>query len=232
MKLAIMQPYFLPYIGYFQLIAAVDTFVVYDNIKYTKKGWVNRNRMLRNGGELTFSLPLAKDSDSLDIVQRELAAEFDRQKLLNQFKGAYSKAPHFDVTFPVLALIVLNEERNVFRYIHQSIVELCGHLGLATEIRISSEIDIDHDLKSQDKVLAICNALRADVYINAIGGLELYRNEDFGLRSIKLQFIKSKPFDYPQFAVPTVPWLSIIDALMFNPLDVVQDCIANGYELI
>lgn len=232
MKLAIMQPYFLPYIGYFQLIAAVDTFVVYDNIKYTKKGWVNRNRMLRNGEDVTFSLPLAKDSDLLDIVRRELAADFDRQKLLNQFKGAYSKAPHFEVTFPVLARIVLNEERNLFRYIYQSIVELCRHLGLATEIRLSSEIDIDHSLKSQDKVLALCEALGAEIYINAIGGLELYRYEDFGLRDIKLQFIKSKPFDYPQFAEPTVPWLSIADVLMFNPLDVVQDCIANGYEMI
>ena len=232
MKLAIMQPYFLPYIGYFQLIGAVDAFVVYDNIKYTKKGWVNRNRMLRNGGDVTFSLPLAKDSDSLDIVQRELAADFDRQKLLNQFKGAYAKAPHFDVTFPVLARIVLNDERNLFRYIHQSIVDLCGHLGLETKIKISSEIDINHGLRSQDKVLAICNTLGADSYINAIGGLELYRREIFGLQGVELQFIRAKPFDYPQFARPTVPWLSIIDVLMFNSLDVVKDRIANGYEMI
>lgn len=232
MKLAIMQPYFLPYIGYFQLIGAVDTFVIYDNIKYTKKGWVNRNRMLRNGEDVMFSLPLAKDSDSLDIVERELAADFDREKLLNQFKGAYSKAPHFDVTFPVLARIVRNDERHLFRYIHQSITELCDHLGLATEIRISSEIDIDHDLKSQDKVLALCKALGADSYINAIGGLELYCREDFGLQGVELQFIRAKPFEYAQFAGPTVPWLSIIDVLMFNPLDVVQDCIANGYEMI
>lgn len=232
MKLAIMQPYFLPYIGYFQLIGAVETFVVYDNIKYTKKGWVNRNRMLRNGEDVTFSLPLAKDSDSLDIVQRELAADFDRQKLLNQFKGAYSKAPYFDVAFPVLTRIVLNEERNLFRYIYQSIVELCSHLGLATEIRISSEIDIDHDLKSQDKVLAICNALGADSYINAIGGLELYRHEDFAAQDVALQFIKAKPFEYPQFAGQTVQWLSIADVLMFNSLDVVKDRIANGYEMI
>ena len=232
MKLAIMQPYFLPYIGYFQLIGAVDTFVVYDNIKYTKIGWVNRNRMLRDGVDVTFSLPLAKDSDSLDIVERQLAADFDREKLLNQFKGAYAKAPYFDSAFPILASIVRCEERNLFRYIYHSIVELCGHLGLATEIRISSEIHIDHDLKSQEKVLALCEALGADTYINAIGGLELYRSEDFGLRYVKLQFIKSKPFDYPQFTVPTVPWLSIADILMFNSLDVVKERISNGYELI
>jgi WbqC-like protein family len=232
MKLAIMQPYFLPYIGYFQLIGAVDTFVIYDNIKYTKKGWVNRNRMLRNGEDVTFSLPLAKDSDSLDIVQRELAADFGREKLLNQFKGAYAKAPYFDATFPLLARIVLNKERNLFRYIHQSVAELCGHLDLKTEIRVSSEIDIDHDLKSQAKVLALCKALDADTYINAIGGLDLYRREDFGLQGIELQFIRAKLFEYPQFGAPTVPWLSIVDVLMFNPLNVVQDCITIGYEII
>lgn len=232
MKIAIMQPYFLPYIGYFQLIAAVDTFVVYDNIKYTKKGWVNRNRMLRNGSDVTFSLPLAKDSDSLGIVERELAADFDRQKLLSQFKGAYSKAPYFDATFPVLTRVVLHEERNLFHYIHQSIVQLCNYLDIKTEIRVSSEIPVDHNLKSQAKVLALCEALGTDIYVNAIGGLELYRHEDFGLRGFKLQFLKSEPFDYPQFTVPTVPWLSIIDALMFNPLDLVKDRIVNGYEVL
>jgi len=232
MKLAIMQPYFLPYIGYFQLIAAADTFVVYDNIKYTKKGWVNRNRMLRNGGDVTFSLPLAKGSDALNIVERELAGDFDRERLLNQFKGAYSKAPHFEVTLPVLARIILNEERNLFRYIHQSIVEICVHLGLTTAIRISSEIDINHDLKSQDKVLAICNALDAESYINAIGGLELYRYEDFAEQNVALHFIQTKPFEYPQFAGQAVQWLSIVDVLMFNSLDVVKDRIVNGYEMI
>jgi hypothetical protein len=188
--------------------------------------------MLRNGEDVTFSLPLVKDSDSRDIVERELATDFNREKLLKQFKGAYSKAPHFDVTFPVLSRIVLNEERNLFRYIHQSIVELCCHLGLETEIRISSEIDINHDLKSQDKVLAICNALGADTYINAIGGRELYRHEDFAAQDVALQFIKAKPFEYPQFGGEAVQWLSIADVLMFNSLDVVKDRIAKYYEIV
>ncbi|AVC45854.1 wbqC-like family protein (plasmid) [Rhizobium leguminosarum bv. viciae] len=89
MKLAIMQPYFFPYIGYFQLIHAVDKFVVYDNIKYTKKGWINRNRILRNGEDYTFSLPIKAASDSLDICDRTLSTEFDRNKLVNQIQGAY-----------------------------------------------------------------------------------------------------------------------------------------------
>lgn len=232
MRLAIMQPYFMPYIGYFQLIAAVDVFVVYDNIKYTKKGWINRNRMLLNGSDAMFSLPLKKDSDTLDVVQRELAADFDRTKLLNQLKGAYGRAPYFAQTFPLLERIVRHEDANLFRYIHHSLVRLCEHLGITTEIRISSDIAIDHELKSQDKVLALCKAVGATTYINTIGGTELYSRDDFSAQGIELQFIKSRPFEYPQFGAPFVPWLSIIDVLMFNPVDAVRACITSNFELI
>lgn len=232
MRLAIMQPYFLPYIGYYQLIAAVDVFVVYDNIKYTKKGWINRNRMLLNGGDTMFSIPLKKDSDVLDVVQRELAVDFDRTKLLNQFKGAYSRAPYFEQTYPLLERIVRYEDSNLFRYLHHSLVGTCAHLGIGTEMRISSDVPVDHSLKGQGRVIALCQAIGADTYINAIGGTELYSREDFEMRGIELKFIKSNPFDYPQFGAPLVPWLSIIDVLMFNPLDTVQACIASNYELI
>lgn len=227
-----MQPYFLPYIGYFQLLASVDQFIVYDNIKYTKKGWINRNRMLLNGTDVMFSLSLKKGSDSLHIVERELSAEFNRSKLLNQFKGAYGRAPHFELTYPVLEQIVRHEDANLFRYIHHSIMQLCAHLGIKTEIRSSSEIAIDQDLKGQEKVLALCKAAGADTYINAIGGIELYAKDDFYSQGIDLQFIKSRPFDYAQFGAPFVPWLSIVDVLMFNSLNTVRHCINENYEFI
>lgn len=232
MKLGIMQPYFLPYIGYFQLLASVDQFIVYDNIKYTKKGWINRNRMLLNGTDVMFSLPLKKDSDALHVVDRELAVDFNRTKLLNQFKGAYGHAPQFELTYPVLERIVRYEDVNLFRYIHHSIVRLCDHLGIKTEIRISSEIAIDHELKGQDKVLALCKAAGADIYINTIGGVELYSKDDFRNQGIDLKFIKARPFEYEQFGAAFVPWLSILDALMLNPLNTVRACINENFELI
>jgi len=232
MKLAIMQPYFLPYIGYYQLIAAVDTFVVYDNIKYTKKGWINRNRMLLNGADATFSLPLKKDSDYLDVVQREISSDFDRAKLLNQFDGAYRRAPYFSQTFPLLERIVRSEHNNLFRYIRSSIVEMCAHVGIKTKICTSSEIGIDHGLKGQDKVLAICKSLGAETYINAIGGLELYAPDAFHAHGIDLKFIKSKPLEYAQFGSEFVPWLSIVDVMMFNSLEAVHDITSHNYELI
>jgi len=232
MRLAIMQPYFFPYIGYFQLIAAVDQFIVYDNIKYTKKGWINRNRMLQNGKDVMFSLPLKNDSDSLDVCERELAADFNREKLLNQFKGAYRRAPYFEQTFPLLEQIVRYEDPNLFRFLHHSIVKTCEHLGITTEIRISSGIAIDHSLKSQDKVLALCEAAGASTYVNTIGGMELYSKETFREKGIELKFIKSKPFEYAQFGAEFVPWLSIIDVMMFNPLEAIRTCITTNYELI
>lgn len=232
MKLAIMQPYFLPYIGYFQLIAAVDRFVVYDNIKYTKKGWINRNRFLQNGTDAMFSVPLKKASDSLDVCERELAGDFDREKLLNQLNGAYRRAPYFERTFALIEKIVHCPERNLFRFLYSSIVQMCAHLCINTEITVSSTVAIDHGLQAQDKVLALCTALGATNYVNAIGGMELYSKQAFTERSITLKFIRSLPFEYVQYREPFVPWLSIVDVLMFNSPEAVRNCIANNYELI
>lgn len=232
MKAAIMQPYFLPYIGYFQLMAEVDVFVVYDNIKYTKKGWINRNRISLNGADVMFSLPLKNDSDALTVRDRQLAADFNRTKLLNQFKGAYARAPYFAQTFPLIERIVRCEERDLFRYIHHSIVRVCGHLGLTTAIRVSSDIAIDHTLKGQDKVIALCEALGANRYVNPVGGTALYSKEAFKARGIDLKFIRSRPLEYRQFDHAFVPWLSIVDVMMFNPVPAITAGILYDIDLL
>ena len=232
MKLAIMQPYFFPYVGYFQLIAAVDLFIVYDNIKYTKKGWINRNRMLQNGKDVTFSLPLKNASDHLDVCERELAPDFKREKLLNQIKGAYRGAPYFSQAFRLVEGILRCEDNNLFGFLHHSIVKTSEHLGITTQIKRSSDIAIDHGLKNQDKVLALCEAVGAATYVNAIGGMGLYSKEAFQEKSVDLKFIHSRPFEYAQFGDAFVPWMSIIDVMMFNPADTIRNCIANNYELI
>jgi len=231
MNVGVMQSYFFPYIGYFQLIKSVDVFVIYDNIKYTKKGWINRNRMLQNGKDVMFSLPLKNDSDALDVCDRELAADFNRDKLMNQINGAYRCAPYFDQTFPLIESIVRYEDNNLFRFLHNSIAATCKYLDIDTKIQISSEVAIDHGLKNQDKVLALCEALGASTYINAIGGIELYSKEIFSDKRVELKFIKSKPFEYTQFGNEFVPWLSIIDVMMFNPKNVIVHVLEN-YELM
>ncbi|MGR9278632.1 WbqC family protein (plasmid) [Rhizobium leguminosarum] len=232
MKLAIMQPYFFPYIGYFQLIHAVDKFVVYDNIKYTKKGWINRNRILRNGEDYTFSLPIKAASDSLDICDRTLSTEFDRNKLVNQIQGAYRRAPFFSNAFPVIEQAIRFQDSNLYSYIFNSVTKICDYLGIKTEFIVSSKMKIDHGLKAETKVLALCEEAGASVYINAIGGVDLYSRETFNARDIDLKFIKSKPLEYPQFGAEFLPWLSIIDVIMFNSAESIQAKILNEYELI
>jgi hypothetical protein len=232
MKVGIMQPYFLPYIGYFQLIASVDKFVIYDNIKYTKKGWINRNRMLQNGTDKIFSVALAKASDRLDIVERELSSDFNRQKLLSQFRGCYLKAPYFEDVWPLIERIVSFQDDNLFRYIQNSIVLICGYLDIDTEIIVSSSVVADHDLLSQDRVLSICEALNANTYVNPIGGVELYSSEDFAGVGYDLKFINTNTIEYMQFGDSFVPWLSILDLLMFNSEDQIKKFVQNQYELL
>jgi hypothetical protein len=232
MKVGIMQPYFLPYIGYFQLIAAVDLFIVYNNIKYTKKGWINRNRMLLNGTDTNFSLPLAKDSDHLNVVDRKLSPDFNRLKFLNQMRGAYIKAPEFNKVWPLLKKIVERNENNLFRFLYFSILEICNYLDIKTKIFLSSEVLIDHDLKGQDKVIALCKAVDATTYINTSGGIDLYSKEVFDRAGVQLKFIKSLPCEYEQLGNEFVPWLSIIDVLMFNSVTDVKNIFLKRYQII
>lgn len=232
MKLAIMQPYFFPYIGYFQLIAAVDRFVVYDNVKYTKKGWINRNRYLLEGKDEVFTVPLKGGSDSLEVKERMIAEDFDRRRLLAKIAQAYRKAPFFEPAYALFSRAVSNPERNLFAFVRQSIADVCAYLGIDTPLVASSEILIDHSLKGEQKVIALCKESGASVYINAIGGLELYSHEAFSAQGIELWFLRARPIVYPQLGAAFVPWLSILDVLMFNAPETIDGLLRDGYELI
>ncbi|GHV70715.1 hypothetical protein FACS189420_2960 [Bacteroidia bacterium] len=231
MKLGIMQPYFLPYIGYFQLINAVDVFVVYDNIKYTKKGWINRNRFLLNGKDTLFTIPISKDSDFLDIKDRHIADNFDKKKIITQLKSSYSKNPEYQKVMPLVEDCILCMDNNLFDYIFYSLGIICTYLNIKTQFQISSQIDINHELKGQNKVLEICKKMNASVYINAIGGQELYSKEIFKNNGMDLKFIKSNGIEYPQFKHEFVPWLSIIDVMMFNSKEKISDYLNIQYTL-
>jgi len=231
--IAIMQPYFFPYIGYFQLINSVDEFVIYDNIQYTKKGWINRNRILVNGKDQLITLPIKKNSDYLNVVERELSESWgkDKIKIINVIKSSYSKAPYFQETFELISKCLNNSEVNLFRFIYNSIVLINDYLEIKTPIVISSTIEADHTLKSQDKVLSLCKEQNTDIYINSIGGVELYDKEVFKQNNIELNFIKSNPIQYKQFNNEFVSWLSIIDVMMFNSKEQIKEYL-NSYTLI
>jgi len=231
MTLAIMQPYFMPYIGYWQLLAAADVFILYDNIQYTKKGWINRNRFLLNGGDSLFTVPVKKDSDFLNVVERKVADDFNRVKLINQFRANYRKAPCFETVFPLVTSIIRFEDRNLFEYIYHSIRLTAAFLQIRTPITISSTITMDHSLRGADKVIALCKAMGADAYINPIGGQELYSKTVFDSHGLALNFIKTRPVSYQQFGYNFVPNLSIIDVMMFNSKDAIQ-AMLDAYDLV
>ena len=222
-----MQPYFLPYIGYWQLLAAVDRFVVYDNIQYAKKGWINRNRFLRDGADAFFTVPLKKGSDFLNVADRAIADDFNPKTILNPMAAAYRKAPFVADVFPMLETIVTAAPRNLFEYLHHGLVVTANYLEIRTPIVVSSTVAIDHGLKSESKVLALCNALGATRYVNSIGGRELYSMPTFAQQGIELKFIQSRPITYRQYDKPFVPGLSIVDVMMFNSRDAVRGMLGD-----
>ncbi len=225
-----MQPYFLPYIGYWQLLALVDRFVVYDNVQYTKKGWINRNRFLRNGTDAYFTLPLKHGSDFLDVMDRYIADDFAPRALLDQLAGAYRRAPFFAETFPVIEQVVGAAPRNLFEYLHHSIAAMAAHLDIRTPLIVSSTVPADHTLKAEQRVLALCDALGATRYINSSGGRDLYSTDAFAARGIELRFLQSRTAPYPQFDDTFVANLSIVDVLMFNSRDTVRRMLSE-YDL-
>tara|TARA_B100000700_G_scaffold296225_1_gene359891 strand:+ start:3259 stop:3984 length:726 start_codon:yes stop_codon:yes gene_type:complete len=230
-KIAIMQPYFFPYLGYFQLINEVDRFVVYDNLKYTKKGWINRNQILVGGKADVFSLPLRKDSNLLSIKERSIATEYSREKLLAKIYGNYSKAPFFIQTFEVVKKIIECPNNNLFFHVLNSIQELCDYLLLSTKIQIASDIPIDHSLRGKEKVIAVCQTLGSNLYVNPISGKNMYDRQSFIKKGIDLRFLSMNETVYQQFDNRFVPSLSIIDVLMFNSREKVLELLKTHYRL-
>lgn len=222
MKLGIMQPYFFPYLGYWQLLDAVDKYIVYDNIEFTKNSWIRRNRILLNHKDKMFTLPLKADSDYLDIRERFIVENFEKErtKILSQIMQAYKKAPYFDIVYPIIESCLKYEDRNLFNYIYNTILQVASYLDIKTDIIVSSTIDIDHTLKGKDKVLALCKKENADEYYNSIGGIVLYDKDEFYNNGIKLSFLKmNDDIVYKQFNNEFVANLSIIDVMMFNSKD-------------
>jgi len=232
MRVGIMQPYFLPYLGYFQLIGAVDRFVIYDTIKYTKKGWINRNQMLVGGKASMFSIPLRKGSDYLNVFDRYVSDAYNPEKLSAQITGAYRKAPQFSTVMPVIDNILSYPSENLFDFIQNSLVECCDFLELRTPLLTASEVEEGVSEKTgEERVIDICNRLSANTYINPPGGRALYEPQSFSAHGLDLQFIDPRLSPYTQFGQPFVPYLSILDVMMFNPAEHIHNHLLKDYAL-
>ena len=232
MTLAIMQPYFLPYLGYYALLNAVDKFVLYDDVNFINRGWINRNRILVGGKEHLFTVLLQNASQNKLIHEVKLSPDAAwRKKLLKTISQSYRKAPQYKTVFPLLEDIINDSSEDIASYCYQSLTKTADHLSIKTEIVPSSRHYGNAALKGQDRILDICRQEKADHYINPINGQELYDKTRFKEYGITLSFIKAKPRIYPQFKNEFVPWLSVVDALMFNSGAEIHDLLQE-FELI
>jgi hypothetical protein len=232
MKLAIMQPYLLPYIGYFQLMKYVDKFIIYDDVNFINRGWINRNKILTNNKENIFTIPLISASQNKLINNIEILNDTKIfNKILKNVFESYKKAPYFSSVYPVVEEIFSYKKDNLAEFNFFSIDIIKKYLQISTILVKSSSVYMNSDFKAQNRILDICIQEKADHYINPIGGRELYSNILFEKNNIKLSFIQSNDIVYKQFKNNFIPNLSIVDILMFNSIDEVN-VLLNKFQLV
>ena len=227
-----MQPYIFPYIGYFQLIYGVDKFVIYNDVNFINRGWINRNNILVGGKASLFSIPLKKASQNKLISEVEVSTEQKwKAKLLKTLTLAYKKAPCFEATYALVEEILEGDYVSISDLATSSIRKIMNYLSIDTQLVAHSAVYNNSTLKGQDRILDICLQEQAKTYINPIGGMEIYDNALFEKNEIDLFFIKTMEHKYTQYKNAFVPYLSIIDVLMFNEKEAIWDLLPK-YKLI
>lgn len=230
MKLAIMQPYFMPYIGYFQLIKMVDKFIFYDDVTFIKQGWINRNQILINNQAKMFSIPLSNASSHVlikDVLISESAYQKWKKSFLNSILFSYKKAKNYSKINALIERILEKRPEKISELAIKSVIEVAQYLDLKTEFEICSDVYSNTQLSGQNRVLDICKTEHAKTYINPMGGTELYSKAIFKEQNIDLFFIKANKSVYRQFSDDFIPFLSIIDVLMFNDIDEIHRQLDN-----
>ena len=233
-KIAIMQPYLFPYVGYFQLISCVDEFIIFDDVNYIKKGWINRNNFLFHGRKNLYTFPIKKASQNKKIVDIELIEGSEwKEDFLKKIYDNYFSSSEFRVVFPLIEDIVNYNESNLSLFILQSLKKINSFLDIDTKLILSSNIKKNNELKSQDKIIEICKLRSANFYVNAIGGKELYDKNHFFNNHIALKFIESEIIIYEQInnKGDFESYLSIVDLLMNVSTDKIKKELLN-FKLI
>lgn len=238
MKIAIMQPYFFPYIGYFQLISAVDEFILFDDVQYIKKGWINRNRILSPDIKKEFLYivaPLQKHSHNELIKNIKISYSHDWISKIYGQLTYYKKirAPFYKQIIDLLEIIFNEKIESIVQLNLKSLNILVKYLGIKTELTVSSEYKFDYSLVQApgDWAFEIAKQKKAKMYINPFSGRDLFNKEKFHKNAIELKFLKPKEIIYKQSKRNFVPWLSIIDVMMFNSKDEIRKML-NEYELL
>lgn len=214
MKLAVMQPYLFPYIGYFELVSKVDKFVFLDDVNFIKKGWINRNRLVVGGNPIFFTCPLQSVSQNKKISETQISqSENWSEKFKKTLYNSYGKATFFNDVYPIIERIVDNSKKSISLLAADSVIAISEYLNLNTKFTFSSNLKNSH-LKGVERILNICEHESATTYFNLPGGESLYSSDHFSKRGIVINFIAPNIFEYPQFTNSFIPAMSIIDVLM------------------
>ncbi len=229
-----MQPYFMPYIGYFQLIKSSDIFVVFDDVNYIKKGWINRNNILVNGKINQFTIPLIGASQNKKICELELSIDGNwRANLFKTLQQNYKKSENYKEIIDLMEDIIYYKDNNLSKFLLNSLIKVISYLDIQTKIIETSSIYDNTELKGEIRIVDICKKLGATTYNNPIGGVELYDKNHFFKEGITLNFLRTKKTNYNQ--VNTYghfePYLSIIDVMM-NVDKASLKLMLNEFELI
>lgn len=217
-KVAIMQPYFFPYLGYWQLLAAVDTFVILDDVNYINRGWINRNRIAINGEPSWLTVPLQGASQNKYICDIDIAPDDGwKKRLQRSLTTAYAKAPHSANVLALFEQWLAHADGNLSTALHHSITQVAEKLDLHTTIIPSSRIYPKGELKGAERILDICKREGAAVYVNPPGGKELYDAAMFRAAGIELQFLQPDLHqDELRSGASDGSVLSILDSMMHN----------------
>ena len=217
MKLAIMQPYFFPYIGYFRLLQTVDKFVFYDDVNFIKGGWINRNRLLLGGKVGYFTVPLSEASSFVKINSIKIKSDIPWEaRILAQISASYSKAPYYTSVRDLVEKVVFSHDGYISTLAKKSVLAVADYLSISKVVEISSELYGNQNLRGTARVLDICRQEAASVYVNLPGGRNLYSQVDFSREGMDLLFLDGPMREYSQAGTEFHSGLSIIDVLMFN----------------
>lgn len=237
MKLGIMQPYFFPYLGHFALIAAVDEWIVFDITQYTRKSWINRNRVLHpDRGWQYISIPLRDSSIHIRISEAKVADSREQERYVLGKISHYKKhAPYYGQVCEIVRSSFAGIADDSLVSVNVTgLRTVCEYLGLPFSYRLCSQLDIAFP----DKLLPgkwapwLSGRLSADVYINPVGGRELFDPSDFAREGLRLRFLDFEPFVYDTPGYVFEKNLSILDVLMWNSPDAIVEAIKENSSLI
>lgn len=216
-----MQPYFMPYFGYFQLINAVDTFVFYDDVQLIRRGWINRNKILLQKKEHLITIPL-KSASQRKLIHQVPYVESGK-KLIKTIHHAYARAPYYHEVLPIMENIFNYRADNIGALAAFSVKEISNYLGLTLIFEYSSQCYPDTiAMGMENRIIEICRRQNAGMYINATGGKNLYSRANFDRNGIKLKFLEPACPVYRQYKDIFVPNLSITDVIMFNNAETIR----------